>query len=147
MEAFSATPAKGQKLVRQALSKNPNCSAAYGYLGEQESSLELAVTYFEIAMGIEIEELGGDEFFQENAGYFWGLFETRTYMRLAHSYANKLLEFNNVIDAYKLFAHMLVLNPNDNQGIRMEIEGLLLKMKDLEDYDEVMKMISDYGLQ
>ncbi len=68
-------------LARQALTISPDCADAYLLLAEEAaSSLEEARELLErgVAAG---ERALGPEPFEEDVGYFWGILETRPYMR------------------------------------------------------------------
>ena len=64
------------------------------------------------------EQALGEGFFEENAGHFWGILETRPYMRARQELADLLREAGCIDEAIAHYEAMLELNPNDNQGIR-----------------------------
>src|SRR5690606_36444781 len=67
-------------LARKALKVSPLCADAYVPLAEEEASaLEEVLDYYQ--RGVEAGELAIGEDFEEYAGHFWGLLETRPYMR------------------------------------------------------------------
>jgi hypothetical protein len=74
-------PAKRINLGHHAVALSPNCADVYVLLAEEEAdTLGRALEYYQ-----EVVEAGkralGETFFEENEGYFWGLLETRPYMR------------------------------------------------------------------
>src|SRR5437588_3008456 len=77
------------QLAQEALALCPDCADAYVLLAEQAGSRKEALTLFEqgVAAG---ERALGPEAFQEAAGHFWGLLETRPYMRARFGLANVL---------------------------------------------------------
>ena len=83
----------------------------------------------------------GAEFIKENAGHFWGLIDTRPYMRAMEQLAALLRAEGLNLDAIKHYEKMLALNPNDNQGVRDPLLGLYLATDNLEG---ARKLLRDY---
>jgi tetratricopeptide (TPR) repeat protein len=121
-------PARRIILAHEALSISPNCADAYVLLAEEEAdTLGRALEYYQ--KGVEAGERAlGKEYFKENAGYFWGLLETRPYMRARQGLANCLWELGRKEETLAHYREMLRLNPSDNQGIRYSLLGLLLSL-------------------
>ena len=79
--AYEARGRQRVKLARKALSISPDCADAYVLLAEEEAqSLEEANAYYEQGVQAGRRALG-PEVFQEQAGHFWGIVETRPFMR------------------------------------------------------------------
>jgi tetratricopeptide (TPR) repeat protein len=116
-DAFEAVGQKRYQLAEQALKLDPNCIDAYNILAEKEKYIEDAIKLYEKAMLIGEKELG-KAFFMKNKGHFWGLIETRPYMRAKFQYAMSQYELGKIGMALKHIEELLVLNPNDNQGVR-----------------------------
>ena len=68
-------------LAKKALSISPDCADAYTFLAEQTAkSVEEAIDLY--SKGVEAGERAiGMQAFVEDVGHFWGLLETRPYMR------------------------------------------------------------------
>ncbi|HYK73801.1 MAG TPA: hypothetical protein VEV44_11885, partial [Pseudoneobacillus sp.] len=128
-EAFEVSGKKRFDLARQALKIDPNMAEAYNILAEEEDSPVLRLNFYEKAMKIAEKELGGKKFFKENKGYFWGLLETRPYMRAKANYALTVQHLGYDMIAVKHFEEMLDLNPMDNQGVRYTLFISYLKEK------------------
>lgn len=78
--------AKRRALANKALSLDPDCADALVLLAEQAMHANEAMDLYERAMRAGERKLG-EEFFEENRGHFWGIFETRGYMRARFGYA------------------------------------------------------------
>jgi tetratricopeptide (TPR) repeat protein len=134
-------PAKRINLAHRALAISPNCADAYVLLAEEEAgSIGRALEYYQ--KGVKAGEKAlGEAFFAENEGYFWGILETRPYMRARAGLANLLWDLGRKEEAQAHYREMLRLNPNDNQGIRYALLGLLLELNRL---DEVDALLGEY---
>jgi tetratricopeptide (TPR) repeat protein len=79
-------------------------------------------------MGVRAGERAlGEEFFTEEVGNFWGILETRPYMRAREGLANALWALGERDQALAHYREMLELNPVDNQGVRYELADCLLE--------------------
>lgn len=86
-------PAKRLALAHQALAVSPDCADAYVLLAEEEAdSAARAADYYRQGMEAGERALGG-ETFAEYQGDFWGLLETRPYMRARKGLADNLVGF------------------------------------------------------
>ncbi|WP_442596296.1 SEC-C metal-binding domain-containing protein [Neobacillus sp. D3-1R] len=128
-QAFEASGKKRFDLARQALELDPNMADAYNILAEEVEQPILRLDFYEKAMKIAEKELGDKKFFKENKGYFWGLLETRPYMRAKANYALTVQSQGYDMIAIKHFKEMLDLNPMDNQGVRYPLFISYLKEK------------------
>jgi tetratricopeptide (TPR) repeat protein len=125
-KAFEARdPAKRAKLARQALEISPDCADAYTLLAEQARSRKEALELFEKAVAAGERALGPDVF-RDEVGHFWGLIETRPYMRAREALASTLWTVGRRDEAVGHLQELLRLNPNDNQGVRYTLAGWLL---------------------
>lgn len=74
----------------------------------------------------------GEKVFKKDKGYFWGLLETRPYMRVRSQLALRLMEAGQYEESIAEHEAMLKLNPNDNQGVRYGLMALYLAVKRLD---------------
>jgi tetratricopeptide (TPR) repeat protein len=141
----ASNPARRLALAHQALSVSADCADAYVLLAEEEAdTLARAANYYR--QGIEAGERAlGAAYFKENQGYFWGLLETRPYMRARLGLANALWSLRRNDEAIAHYRALLELNPGDNQGVRYSLLNLLLELNRdaeaealLRQYDEAM---------
>lgn len=114
----AATPQQAAKLARQALAISPDCADAYNVLAETEAtSLEEACDFYHNGVAAGARGLGED-FFAANKGHFWGMIETRPYMRARLGLADCLWAMGRQQESISHCEALLDLNPNDNQGVR-----------------------------
>ena len=85
----------------------------------------------------------GEGYFQENTGHFWGLVETRPFMRSKMELIGALINLKRYKEAIRHCEEMLLLNPNDNQGIRDILLGLYLETDLLEQTRNLLKNFQD----
>lgn len=123
----------GQKiaLAKKALEISPYCVDAYNILAEEAETDEEALRLYKRG-----EEVGrayfGKEFFKENMGIFWGILETRPYMRAKHGIARSYAALGDRKNAIKHYLEMLELCENDNMGVRDIVFPLLIEEGGLE---------------
>jgi len=128
-DAWEATGSRRIKLARQALAISPDCADAYVLLAEEARSLPEAKRLYE--QGVSAGERAlGPQTFEEDAGHFWGIIETRPYMRARAGLASCLWQLGERQAAIEHYADMLRLNPGDNQGIRYVLANCLLRQGD-----------------
>ena len=115
--AFDARGRRRIQLARKALELSPDCADAYVLLAEQSSTSEAARDLY--AQGVAAGERAlGRRIFEEEVGHFWGMVQTRPYMRARFGLARCLEERGQLEEAIGHYQELLRLNPNDNQGTR-----------------------------
>jgi tetratricopeptide (TPR) repeat protein len=128
-DAWESSPARALKLARQALELSPDCTDAYLILADMETRttrdrIEL------LRKGIDAGRRSlGKKFFQENEGHFWGILDTRPFMRAMGALADILWEIGQSDEATTIWHEMLRLNPNDNQGVRYALMSCLMELQ------------------
>jgi len=133
-------------LARKALEVSPDCADAYNLLAEETAeSLEEALDLYR--KGVEAGERAlGKKTFKEDVGHFWGLLETRPYMRARAGLAQCLWEAGQREEAVEHYWDMLRLNPNDNQGIRYLLMPCLIELGRDEDAEKLFKQYKEDGM-
>jgi len=124
--AYAARGRRAVLLARQALEVWPDCADAYNLLASKAPDLESACRLFLQGMAAAERAMGPETF--EEAGSFWGLVETRPYMRALEGLAHSLVDLNRFEEAAERFREMLRLNPDDHQGVRDPLVNLLIAM-------------------
>lgn len=134
-------PTKRITLANQALDITPDCTDAYVLLAEEQAeTVEEAYDLFQ--KGLQAgERTLGEAFFEENEGDFWGLLETRPYMRARQGLADCLTMMGREQEALEHYRDILRLNPGDNQGIRYSALALLIRLKRDE---EAQALLNEY---
>lgn len=145
-EALNAdTIADALEMAGKALSLSEYCADAYVLLADNTDNLDEAIELY--SRGLEAaERVLGEEAFEEYAGNFWGVVETRPYMRALFRMGQSL-EFAGFLEgASSCYYEMLLLNPNDNQGARYPLIQLLLGL-DREEEAELLFEIYDEEIE
>ena len=140
-------------LSSEALKLDPNCVDALMFV-----ATAAADTVKERIEGVRVvlaraEENFGSEYMAETAGHFWGVVETRPYMRARQALIALLEDDGQLEEAIRECERSLELNPNDNQGLRDVLRGLYLRVGNLEgvrrlaeDYDDSMFAASAWSM-
>jgi SEC-C motif len=125
-DAMEVTGQHRDKLAQEALTLDPKCVDAYVILAENADTDEEAMMLSKKGMEIGEKELG-KAYFKANKGHFWGLLETRPYMRAKAVYADAVHQLGYTMVTIRQYEQLLELNPNDNQGIRYKLFGAYLE--------------------
>jgi len=137
----SMDPVERVELAQEALEISPLCADAYVLLAEEAAeTLEEVLELYRRAVAAGEEALGPDAF-ESYAGHFWGFLETRPYMRARAGLAEVLWDMEKEDEAIEHYQEMLVLNPNDNQGIRYVLATGLLR---LDRTQELKELLNEY---
>ncbi len=113
-------------LAEKALQISAECADAYVLLAEESAEdAEDARELYEAGVWAGERALG-EEVFAEEAGHFWGILETRPYMRSLEGLADALWALGEREQAIGRYRRMLQLNPQDNQGVRYRLAECLL---------------------
>ena len=146
-DAWEVTdPKRRIALARKALEISPDCADAYVLLAEETaSSLSEALDLYR--QGVEAGERSlGKDAFEEDVGHFWGILETRPYMRARAGLAECLWSDGKHDEAIEHYKDMLRLNPNDNQGIRDLLMPRLIEIGKNEEAEALFREYEDDGM-
>ena len=131
------------RLVNKALKLDSENVDALLMLEEvTECSVEESIEMLRGIVVIGAKRLG-KKAFKELVPHFWGFIETRPYMRARARLAMTLHEAGRLEEATTEYTEMLVLNENDNQGVRYELLPLLLAQGRLDDARALMERYKD----
>lgn len=126
------------QLAEAALEVYPDSPDAYLILAEEAENETDARAFLKAGMEAGERELG-EAFFAENKGHFWGLHETRPYIRICKSYADSCWFSGNAEEAAKTLEHILALNPEDNTGARYLLTAAYLYSNKLAETEQVLE--------
>jgi tetratricopeptide (TPR) repeat protein len=114
-------------LAQKALAISPDCADASVLLAEAATSPSDALELYR--KGLEAGERAiGQRAFKDDVGSFWGILETRPYMRACAGLAQSLWQDGHYDEAFAHWRDMLRLNLNDDQGIRYVLAARLLEV-------------------
>ncbi len=124
-QALEARGPRRVRLAREALARSADCADAYVLLAEATDDPQQAKQLYEEGMEAGLRALGPEPF-AADVGHFWGIVETRGYMRACQGLAEVLWVLGEQEVAIGHAREMLRLNPMDNQGIRYLLANWLL---------------------
>jgi tetratricopeptide (TPR) repeat protein len=140
-------------LAKKALKVSPLCADAYAILANEAkagSDEQLELWRRGVAVG---EEALGSELFEEMAGHFWGILETRPYMRSRVGLAVALWRrgardgaLSDGAARNEAIGHLqavLALNPGDNQGARYLLAGWLAQAERGDELEALLVAYAD----
>jgi hypothetical protein len=137
-QAYDARGRRQVQLARQALAIDPDCCEALLILAERASGDPgEALPLLQKAVEAGERQLGR-EMFEGGVGHFWGLIETRPYMRARQELARTLMDLEKYSEAADHLREMLRLNPGDNQGNRYLLAQCLLHANRLDELDALL---------
>ncbi len=132
------------QLAQQALEVCPDCADAYVLLAEHAQDRRQALTFWKQAVAAGERALG-PQAFQEHGGHFWGILDTRPFMRAKEGLASALWTAGRRAEAIQYLQDMLRLNPNDNQGVRYTLAGFLHSEDRDDDLDKLLQQFPEEG--
>ena len=141
-DTWEADGRRAIRLAKKALKTSPDCADAYVFLADNDAR-DIVESRDLYQKGVEAGERAlGEDIFAEDAGHFWGITETRPYMRAREGLANLQWLLGHRDEAIAHIQGMLRLNPGDNQGVRYTLMHWLLQ----EDRGaELEQLFTDYG--
>ncbi|MDQ0857193.1 cyclin family protein [Bacillus sp. V2I10] len=140
VKAMESAPKERAELAKEALEVYPYHPDAYNILGEAEGDPNKQLQLFKKGMEAGETDLG-ETYFNEYKGMFWGLSETRPFMRAKFNYAMLEAAVGSLEMAAKQCAELLELNQKDNQGVRYT---LFVMYMDLGEYNQAKKLLNQY---
>jgi len=149
-DAYDARSASGRvALVKQALAQHPWCGDALGILAtEAPPNSAYAIHLWRLAAAageFALKAALGEDAFETCKGDFWGLLETRPYMRARAGLSSALWNSGEREAAVEIDLDLLRLNPNDNQGARYVVADRLLVLGRDQDLDRLFKAYRNDG--
>ncbi len=131
---------KARRMARKALKICPDCADAYNILGGSTASWKKAAELYEQGVAVGRKTLG-EAYFKRNEGHFWGLLESRPYIRAVNGLADCYWHLDRYKDSVRLYQEILRLNPGDNIGVRfILVSKLIILQRD----DEARSILKRY---
>lgn len=132
--AFDAVSRKEAiKYAKKALELDKYCTDAEVMLAElqQGDDIEKLKKKLEKIIAKSEKHLTEEGYFDEDCvGDFWGILETRPYMRARYKYVSILITMGKYQKAKEECIELLELNENDNMGIRYILMGIYAHFED-----------------
>ena len=146
-EAYNtSSKTKAIKLAKQALEINPKNIDAECFIAEFEENQIKKLSKMEAIIEKATKLLEKDNMFdKENIGHFWGMIETRPYMRARNRKLTILMDLGRYTDAIKECEEMLNLCESDNLGIRYTLIGLYCTLEKFEECEKLYKKFKEYS--
>ena len=139
--AYEAEDEKmARKHAQKALSIDPYCTDAETFLINlmDITPEEMKKRYAKLIEKTE-SHLREEGYFEDDMGSFYGVLETRPYMRIMKEYLDILILLGKYPVAVDQAKKMLELSENDNVGARHELMALYAMMGDVEGAEELHK--------
>ena len=118
-------PLAAEAYYKEVLRLDPGHPDAWVHLGNrrfEEDRVAEALALYERGQATAEARIIGDP--ARYPGPFWGDVDSRPFMRALHGRGLCLWRLGQVDEARRVFAWMLELNPNDNQGVRFLLHDL-----------------------
>ena len=130
------------KLAKKAYEKSPECFDAILFQCELEENGIKRMQLLDEGLEFEQNRLTKEKYFdKENIGHFYGIFETRPYIRGLVIKAEYLLEEGKLSQAKNICREVLRLNENDNMGARYLLMAIYAT---LEEENDMLKLYKKY---
>jgi len=130
------------KLAREAYDMCPDCFDALLFQVDLEENSIKRENLLNEGLEFEKDRLEDEGYFEkDNIGHFYGIFETRPYIRGLCRKADYLLEDGKVGQARDVCLEILRLNENDNTGARYLLMAIYAY---LENEKEMLKLYKKY---
>jgi len=126
------TPEESLKYAKKALKEDRNCLDAKLLIIQSEGINETTKKQLEDVIKGETKRLEKEGYFDdENIGHFYGILETRPYMRIRAAYIDLLVVLSKYRKAVSECEDLIRLNENDNLGMRDNLMILYAMLEDL----------------
>lgn len=136
--AYKANSLKqARELAKRALIIYSDNIDAHVFLAELENNESKKLLKLNQAINRAEELLKCDNYFEDSVGHFWGIIETRPYLRARSSRLRVYLLINKFDEAIEECEDIIRLNENDNMGIRYSLMNLYCHMNKFDKLDEL----------
>ena len=148
-KAYEADSLKeATKLAKQALKKCDYCLDATIFLANLEKNTLKIEQIINEGIDKEKKRLTKEGFFEkDNIGHFYGIFETRPYIRGLYFKAQYLATLSRLKKAREVCLEILRLNSNDNMGARYLLMAVDAGLEDEKDLLKIYKKYPEENLR
>ena len=116
---------KAKEYAKKAYEKSNDCLDALVFLSTLEEDTEVALDIINEGIEREKSRLEKEEYFtKEYIGIFYGVMETRQYIRALFAKADHYIHLGRMTLAKETFKEILRLNNNDNTGARYRLMAI-----------------------
>ena len=138
----AASEKEAINLAKKAYKISPECFDAIIFQCDLEENGIKRMKLLEAGLETEKNRLTKEKYFdKENIGHFYGIFETRPYIRGLVIKAEYLLEEGKISQAKNVCKEVLRLNENDNMGARYLLMAIYAT---LEEENDMLKLYKKY---
>ena len=144
----ASTKAQKKRLLKKALDIDPTFTDAELLLITTEAkNFQDAEPKLQALLEKEKQQLKKDGHFDKDCiGHFYGIFETRPYIRVHHSLLTGYIEIGEYQKAQQIAKEIIRLNNNDNLGVRYLLLGLYAHSCDKKAMNHLLeKYPDDFG--
>lgn len=140
-EAYEAeTEKEARRLVKKALEVYPDNIDAQTFLANMEENPINRLKKLDWAIENARKILEKEGYFEEDSiGAFWGILETRPYMRARNFRVETLMFLGRYHEAIKECEELLKLCESDNLGIRYKLIGLYCYFEEFDKCEKIFK--------
>lgn len=136
------------KLAKQAYEKSSECFDAILFQTDLEENGIKRMKLLNEGLEFEKNRLTKEKYFdKDNIGHFYGIFETRPYIRGLVTKAEYLLEEGKMRQAKDVCKEVLRLNENDNMGARYLLMAIYATLEEEKDILRLYKKYPEEDLE
>lgn len=142
-----SNPVQQNAFAMGAIANYPPAADAFVILARNASTPAASLELYR--RGVEAGELSlGKAMFEREKGFFWGVMETRPYMRARLGLAHALWTVGREEEAIGHLRELIKLNPRDNQGVRHVLAAYLSERGEFEELGQLLDTFDwDEGLK
>ena len=140
--------AQAIKYAKEAYDMCPDCFDAILFQAHLEDNPLKRWKLLEEGLKFERDKLEKEEQFKkDNIGHFYGIFETRPYIRGLYAKADYLILDGKIKQARDVCKEILKLNENDNMGARYLLMAIYAYLEEEKDMLKLYKKYSEESLE
>lgn len=136
------------KLAKKAYKKSSDCFDVILFQCDLEENVIKRMKLLNDGLEFEKNRLTNEKYFdKENIGHFYGIFETRPYIRGLSIKAEYLLEEGKLRQAANICKEVLRLNENDNLGVRYLLMAIYATLEEEKSMLDLYKKYPEEDLE